>query len=176
MTLIRASPIRSRNDPSSDKHEIPFPDPRPLFSRINTEKEDLWKRFLSLRSRLRANVTFHQTKGKKSPALRGVNRISQTRASAGSLNLPFQDRTLRMSFLEATGKRWAACGAGNWCRWNRGMWPVQHGTPAGEKAPKTTYRMKEGADRSTMMGVLDTFGIAEPEAGREFVKGALSQR
>jgi ribonuclease HI len=73
-------------------------DDRPIDNR------DLWKRFLSLRSRLRANVTFHQTKGKKSPALRGVNRISQTRASAGSLNLPFHNRTCAPMTLDGDNR------------------------------------------------------------------------
>lgn len=53
-------------------------DGRPL------ENRDLWKRFLSLRSRLRANVTFHQTKGKKSPVLRAVDSAAKAAAKSGA--------------------------------------------------------------------------------------------
>jgi ribonuclease HI len=53
-------------------------DGRPL------ENRDLWKRFLSLRSRLRANVTFHQTKGKRSPALRAVDSAAKAAAKSGA--------------------------------------------------------------------------------------------
>jgi len=53
-------------------------DGRPL------DNQDLWKRFLSLRSRLRANVTFHQTKGKKSPVLRAVDSAAKAAAKSGA--------------------------------------------------------------------------------------------
>jgi hypothetical protein len=37
-----------------------------------------------LRSRLRANVTFHQTKGKKSPALRAADSAAKAAAKSGA--------------------------------------------------------------------------------------------
>ena len=45
-----------------------------------------------------------------------------------------------------------------------------------KKAPKTTYRMKEGADRSTMMASARHIRNCRTGGGLEFVKGALSQR
>lgn len=47
------------------------------------ENQDLWKRFLSLRMKARTTLTFHWTKGKKSPVLKEVDRAAKAAARAG---------------------------------------------------------------------------------------------
>ena len=47
------------------------------FDNRPIENRDLWKRFISLRSSLRVLVTFHWTKGKKSPRLKLVDKAAK---------------------------------------------------------------------------------------------------
>lgn len=47
------------------------------------ENQDLWKRFSSLRMKVRTPVTFHWCKGKKAPILKEVDRAAKAAARAG---------------------------------------------------------------------------------------------
>jgi ribonuclease HI len=51
------------------------------------ENRDLWKRFISLRAKLRICTTFHWTKGKKSPLLKQVDKAAKSAAQSGQLGI-----------------------------------------------------------------------------------------
>jgi ribonuclease HI len=53
------------------------------------ENSDLWKQFINIRSRLRARVTFHWTKGKKSPQLKLVDTAAKNAAKSGEQGADF---------------------------------------------------------------------------------------
>jgi hypothetical protein len=48
------------------------------------DNPDLWKRFMSLRSKLTLRVTFHWTEGKKSPHLKLVDKAAKNAAKSGA--------------------------------------------------------------------------------------------
>lgn len=51
------------------------------------ENRDLWKKFLSLRSKVRIRLTFHWVKGKKSPILKRVDKAARSAAQDGALGV-----------------------------------------------------------------------------------------
>jgi ribonuclease HI len=53
------------------------------------DNPDLWKRFISLRSKLPVRVTFHWTKGKKSPQLKLVDKAAKNAAKSGEHRIDF---------------------------------------------------------------------------------------
>lgn len=53
------------------------------------DNPDLWKRFLSLRSRLPVLVTFYWTKGKKTPQLKLVDKAAKNAAKSGEHGVDF---------------------------------------------------------------------------------------
>ena len=59
------------------------------FDNRPIENRDLWKRFISLRSSLRVLVTFHWTKGKKSPRLKLVDKAAKKAAKSGEHGVDF---------------------------------------------------------------------------------------
>jgi ribonuclease HI len=53
------------------------------------DNSDLWKRFISLRSRMSLTVTFHWTKGKKTPQLKLVDKAAKKAAKSGEQGVDF---------------------------------------------------------------------------------------
>ena len=68
------------------------------------DNPDLWKRFISLRSKLPVLVTFHWTKGKKTPQLKLVDKAAKNAAKSGERGVDFGFRAGKVGRAKGTIK------------------------------------------------------------------------
>jgi ribonuclease HI len=71
------------------------------FDNRPIENHDLWNRFISLRSSLQVLVTFHWTKGKKSPRLKLVDKAAKNAAKSGEHGVDLAFERVKLEGQEA---------------------------------------------------------------------------
>src|SRR6266478_8023307 len=74
------------------------------------ENSDLWKRFLTVRSKVSVRTEIHWEKGKKSPVLKAVDRAAKE-AGRGVWHGPRKDniRSAACCFAVSAGGAWPSC-------------------------------------------------------------------